>query len=63
VQLVTIKKVTDKVYAPPTFNEAMQTVENEKVHIPAHQEFRDKYFNAFKKVEGSQDENQDTGKV
>lgn len=48
---MTIKKVTNKVFAPPTFNEAMQTVENEKVHIPAHKDFRDKYFQGFKKVE------------
>ena len=55
--------MTDKVYAPSTFTEAMQAVENTKVHIPAHQEFRDKYFNAFKKFEGPQDEHQDTDKV
>ncbi|ESK96669.1 rna methylase [Moniliophthora roreri MCA 2997] len=47
-RLVTIRKITHNVYPPPSFSaaeNAPMTVE----HIPAHRDFREKYFQGFKK--------------
>ncbi|KAF4620526.1 hypothetical protein D9613_000293 [Agrocybe pediades] len=46
-RLVTIKKTTSKKYDPPTF-EPVQPKYEEPVHVPAHKDFREKYFQGFK---------------
>ncbi|KAF8972985.1 tRNA guanosine-2'-O-methyltransferase [Flammula alnicola] len=55
-RLVTIRKTTSKQYSPPTFEPSPpQTDEN--AHIPAHKDFREKYFQGFKpKADESKDE-------
>jgi len=45
-RLVTIKKATTAKYSPPSFT-ADDIVVGE--HIPAHRDFREKYFRGFKK--------------
>ncbi|KAF8902881.1 tRNA guanosine-2'-O-methyltransferase [Gymnopilus junonius] len=47
-RLVTIRKTTLKQYSPPTFEPA-QPPSDEPAHIPAHKDFREKYFQGFKK--------------
>lgn len=47
-RLVTIRKVTSRKYPPPKFS-IEEPVEEQ--HIPAHQNFREKYFQGFKKIE------------
>jgi len=44
---VTIKKTTDRQYEPPSFLEH----EGAAAHIPAHKDFREKYFQGFRKEE------------
>ena len=46
VKLVTIKKLTTAKYPLPSFTGG-DTVVGE--HIPAHRDFREKYFRGFKK--------------
>jgi tRNA (guanine10-N2)-methyltransferase len=43
---VTIKKVTAEQYPAPTFDPI--SLQNENIHIPAHKDFREKYFQGFK---------------
>ncbi|KAE9411183.1 RNA methylase [Gymnopus androsaceus JB14] len=47
-RLVTIRKVTSRKYLPPNFCAQEEVGE---IHIPAHRDFREKYFQGFKKVE------------
>ena len=47
IQLVTIKKTTSKQFPPPTF-EPIQPSPDESAHVPAHRDFREKYFQGFK---------------
>lgn len=46
-QLVTIRKTTKERYPPPTFEPVIREAD-EEVHIPAHKDFREKYFQGFK---------------
>ncbi|KAH9484987.1 tRNA (guanine(10)-N2)-methyltransferase [Psilocybe cubensis] len=46
-RLVTIRKVTKERYPPPTFDPMLREA-NEETHIPAHKDFREKYFQGFK---------------
>lgn len=50
-QLITVKKTTTAKFAPPTFEPAANPdVENEEAaHVPAHKDFREKYFQGFRK--------------
>ncbi|RDB25139.1 tRNA (guanine(10)-N2)-methyltransferase [Hypsizygus marmoreus] len=45
-RLVTIRKNTDREYPPPSFDQELQAP---STHIPAHKDFREKYFQGFKK--------------
>ena len=45
-KLVTIKKLTTAKYPPPSFTVRDSTVSE---HVPAHRDFREKYFQGFKK--------------
>lgn len=45
LQLVTIRKTSTSTYAPPSFEPS----EADSNHVPAHKDFRDKYFQGFKK--------------
>ncbi|KXN90848.1 tRNA (guanine(10)-N2)-methyltransferase [Leucoagaricus sp. SymC.cos] len=47
LQLITIRKTTSEKYPPPTFSVAMDG--SEEAHIPAHRDFREKYFQGFNK--------------
>ncbi|KAG5647054.1 hypothetical protein DXG03_001424 [Asterophora parasitica] len=44
-RLVTIRKTTDREYPRPSF----EPEEAEAAHVPAHKDFREKYFQGFKK--------------
>jgi tRNA (guanine10-N2)-methyltransferase len=44
-RLVTIRKISAHTYPPPIFGEGEQTNE----HVPAHKNFREKYFQGFQK--------------
>ena len=46
VQLVTVKKITAVQYPAPTFDSI--SLPDENTHIPAHKDFREKYFQGFK---------------
>ncbi|KAF9527300.1 tRNA guanosine-2'-O-methyltransferase [Crepidotus variabilis] len=48
-RLVTIKKTTAEKYYPPTFEDREMVTKDE--HVPAHKDFREKYFQGFRKVE------------
>ncbi|KAI0335002.1 tRNA guanosine-2'-O-methyltransferase [Cubamyces sp. BRFM 1775] len=48
-RLITIRKTTAENYPPPTFDPAHAVTENVASHIPAHKDFREKYFQGFKK--------------
>ncbi|KAG9316557.1 tRNA guanosine-2'-O-methyltransferase [Chiua virens] len=48
-RLITIRKMTAESYPPPTFDSA-NVDEAAGVHVPAHKEFREKYFQGFKKA-------------
>ena len=41
-----MRKIGEKTYPPPSFEEKAEDVEG---HIPAHRDFRDKYFKKFGK--------------
>ncbi|KAF8806675.1 tRNA guanosine-2'-O-methyltransferase [Phlegmacium glaucopus] len=45
-RLVTIKKITEEQYPAPTFNPI--PLQDENTHVPAHKDFREKYFQGFK---------------
>lgn len=49
LQLITIRKATTEHFAPPSF-EQLDNV----AHIPAHKDFREKYFQGFKKSDVEQ---------
>lgn len=51
MQLVTIRKVTSETYPPPKFEPTVNDTETKKEgeHVPAHRDFREKYFLGFKK--------------
>lgn len=52
---MTIRKTTSKQYEPPTF-EPLELQSEEASHIPAHKDFREKYFQGFKpKTEETED--------
>ena len=48
-QLITIRKTMTEAYPPPTFDPAHAVTENVDPHVPAHKDFREKYFQGFKK--------------
>ncbi|KAI0705097.1 tRNA guanosine-2'-O-methyltransferase [Cerioporus squamosus] len=48
-RLITVRKTTTEKYPPPTFDPAHAVTENVDVHVPAHKDFREKYFQGFKK--------------
>ncbi|RDX42082.1 tRNA guanosine-2'-O-methyltransferase [Lentinus brumalis] len=48
-RLITVRKITTKKYPPPTFDPAHAVTENADGHVPAHKDFREKYFQGFKK--------------
>jgi hypothetical protein len=56
-QLITIKKTTKEVYARPSFDPAQAVIgvpeeqdsANGHEHVPAHRDFREKYFSRFGK--------------
>ncbi|KAI0320790.1 tRNA guanosine-2'-O-methyltransferase [Amylostereum chailletii] len=51
-RLVTIRKTTSVSYPPPTFEpQSAAKSEIEDVHVPAHRDFREKYFQGFKKAD------------
>ncbi|GLB37684.1 putative RNA methylase family UPF0020 [Lyophyllum shimeji] len=45
-RLVTVRRSTDREYPPPSFQ---QETQQEVTHIPAHKDFREKYFQGFRK--------------
>ena len=51
LQLITIRKNTTDQYPPPTFDPSHAVTENVDAHVPAHKDFREKYFQVFKKNE------------
>jgi tRNA (guanine10-N2)-methyltransferase len=49
-QLVTIRKTTTTEYPPPSFEpEKEPTCTKGPIHVPAHKDFREKYFQGFKR--------------
>ncbi|KAI0821690.1 tRNA guanosine-2'-O-methyltransferase [Trametes gibbosa] len=48
-RLITIRKTTTERYSPPSFDPAHAVTEHVEAHIPAHKDFREKYFQGFKK--------------
>ncbi|KAI0066133.1 RNA methylase [Artomyces pyxidatus] len=52
-RLVTIRKTTCESFPPPTFESHAEEGEVEGAHIPAHKDFRGKYFQGFKKEFGT----------
>ncbi|KAL0577032.1 hypothetical protein V5O48_004966 [Marasmius crinis-equi] len=46
-RLVTIRKITTEQYPPPSFAAPVES--EEAAHVPAHRDFREKYFQGFKK--------------
>ncbi|KIM45389.1 hypothetical protein M413DRAFT_65987 [Hebeloma cylindrosporum] len=46
-RLVTIKKTTAEQHPPPSFKPP-QVEDDQEVHVPAHKDFREKYFQGFK---------------
>jgi tRNA (guanine10-N2)-methyltransferase len=51
-QLVTISKTTTSDYPPPVFQPQEPANTTESIHVPAHKDFREKYFQGFKKDSG-----------
>jgi tRNA (guanine10-N2)-methyltransferase len=48
-RLITIRKTTDVDYPPPTFDNSPSGGEDtDGMHVPAHKDFREKYFQGFK---------------
>jgi len=49
-RLITIRKTTTKRFLPPTFDtDGREPEASELAHVPAHKDFRQKYFEGFKK--------------
>lgn len=44
-----MRKTGEEVYAPPSFDDRESEVKSGEAHVPAHKDFRDKYFNKFGK--------------
>ncbi|KAJ3570013.1 hypothetical protein NP233_g4681 [Leucocoprinus birnbaumii] len=53
-RLITIRKTTTDKFPAPTFPTVAEAVE-EEVHIPAHRDFREKYFQGFAKGQNDRD--------
>lgn len=53
-QLITIKKVTTLAYPPPSFDPSGAIISGAPEHVPAHKDFREKYFQGFKKGEDTE---------
>jgi len=49
-RLVTIRKSTMHEYPPPSFNLEKELA---AIHVPAHKDFREKYFQGFRKEDGN----------
>jgi tRNA (guanine10-N2)-methyltransferase len=58
---VTIKKTTHDSYPPPIFEAKPATLDNKEAHVPAHKDFREKYFQGFRKAEVTEPKNDDGG--
>ena len=48
-QLITIKKTSTEKFPPPTFDTFPATTLSTPQHTPAHRDFREKYFQGFRK--------------
>jgi len=48
-RLITIKKTSLVEYPPPPFDSARDAEESGDMYVPAHKDFREKYFQGFKK--------------
>lgn len=48
-RLITIKKTTHTDYLPPSFDPVREAEESRDTHVPAHKDFREKYFQGFKR--------------
>jgi len=49
-RLITIRKTTSIKFSPPTFDYVGETdLELSQSHVPAHKDFREKYFQGFRK--------------
>ena len=58
-QLITIRKATSQSYPPPTFDSHAAAPHDDEsakgepsplpAHVPAHRDFREKYFQGFRK--------------
>jgi tRNA (guanine10-N2)-methyltransferase len=47
---VTIRKIDERKYPPPEFTLMLETAsEEENIRVPAHKDFREKYFQGFRK--------------
>ncbi|KAI0762102.1 tRNA guanosine-2'-O-methyltransferase [Trametes elegans] len=57
-RLITIRKTTTDQYPPPSFDPAHAVTENVATHVPAHKDFREKYFQGFKKGEAGTSESE-----
>lgn len=55
MQLITIRKTTAEKYPPPTFLTVVQ--EPKDGHVPAHRDFREKYFQGFARTQDSDSAN------
>lgn len=65
-QLITIKKVTCEKVLPPRGGQSDQEVAQDavqKAHIPAHKDFRGKYFRGFKGDEKQTSSNNKKGSL
>lgn len=64
-QLITIRKTTSEKYSSP-FEPHVNDADTDRIderqggHIPAHRDFREKYFRGFKKEERSEDGEENT---
>ncbi|KAI8993886.1 tRNA guanosine-2'-O-methyltransferase [Trametes punicea] len=48
-RLITVRKTTEEKYPKPSFDPAHAVTDNVTSHMPAHKDFREKYFQGFKK--------------
>lgn len=48
-RLITIKKTAHTDYLPPSFDPVGEAEESRDTHVPAHKDFREKYFQGFKR--------------
>ncbi|PCH43385.1 tRNA guanosine-2'-O-methyltransferase [Wolfiporia cocos MD-104 SS10] len=47
-RLITIRKATSERFPPPSFEVSSGELEASSLHVPAHKDFREKYFQGFK---------------